>query len=581
MSDSTILAAYLRSIDNRLQRLERQDKSSGGGGEVPGLADLLAVDGAGSGLDADLLDGNHASAFATSAHTHTAESAAAILTKLLTVDGTTSGLDADLLDGHHSSNFSSAFHTHSDVSAVKKWHQVETWAAGGPFTSRIVGIEGITPRVVVPLVDVAEENHYFYKVTATVAWYGAGYYQAKAKDALVFYVRGNATATEYEQELISDGGTVLHIELGTNVPLYPSIKPTTAWNATTYGQDYSMTVDMLIEQYALPYDGVYNLRNYLANPLPLPNFTDIGGVPMYAGNEIAVLPLTGGDAATLGGYAEDEFTSRRDADEVTYSMAGTGWKRIARFGGGTNGRGEITLLVSVKGNSSSTAMRIHAAHGSAFGVSGITVDAPLCGSGITKARVVNDSPYAFLELYFTATGVPFTFRILRDDAWSGAGIALMTGEANGSGTLESTAYIQTTGISTSGTIQALGDITAIDGNLIAGGSATVETTVTAAGIAGKAVTLADNATSVDFPGIGAGAAIMIIRLGTDGDVALVTARGATTMAVTIIAAVRAGNFSATKDTAGKLNLYYDDATSFTIQNKRGGSRVITVLRLGT
>jgi hypothetical protein len=34
------------------------------------LSDLLAVDGAGSGLDADLLDGNHASAFSLAGHTH-------------------------------------------------------------------------------------------------------------------------------------------------------------------------------------------------------------------------------------------------------------------------------------------------------------------------------------------------------------------------------------------------------------------------------------------------------------------------------------------------------------------------------
>lgn len=34
------------------------------------LADLLAVDGSGSGLDADTLDGQHASAFAPASHTH-------------------------------------------------------------------------------------------------------------------------------------------------------------------------------------------------------------------------------------------------------------------------------------------------------------------------------------------------------------------------------------------------------------------------------------------------------------------------------------------------------------------------------
>ena len=37
------------------------------------LTDILTVDGAGSGLDADLLDGQHASAFAPAGHTHTDE----------------------------------------------------------------------------------------------------------------------------------------------------------------------------------------------------------------------------------------------------------------------------------------------------------------------------------------------------------------------------------------------------------------------------------------------------------------------------------------------------------------------------
>lgn len=60
------------------------------------LAKLLTVDGAGSGLDADLLDGQHG-AYYLPAGTYTA---ADILAKLLTVDGAGSGLDADLIDGH-------------------------------------------------------------------------------------------------------------------------------------------------------------------------------------------------------------------------------------------------------------------------------------------------------------------------------------------------------------------------------------------------------------------------------------------------------------------------------------------------
>lgn len=65
------------------------------------MAKILTVDGSGSGLDADLLDGQHASAFLL----QSAFTGASILAKLLGVDGTGSGLDADLLDGRHAGDF--------------------------------------------------------------------------------------------------------------------------------------------------------------------------------------------------------------------------------------------------------------------------------------------------------------------------------------------------------------------------------------------------------------------------------------------------------------------------------------------
>lgn len=66
------------------------------------LAALLTVDGASSGLDADLLDGNSSAFFSPASVSGTA---AAILASLLTVDGSGSGLDADLLDGQSSAAF--------------------------------------------------------------------------------------------------------------------------------------------------------------------------------------------------------------------------------------------------------------------------------------------------------------------------------------------------------------------------------------------------------------------------------------------------------------------------------------------
>jgi len=64
------------------------------GAEVNNISDLNAT---------DLTDGG-----STTLHTHAGESASDILTKLLTVDGAGSGLDADLLDGNHASAFLTA-----------------------------------------------------------------------------------------------------------------------------------------------------------------------------------------------------------------------------------------------------------------------------------------------------------------------------------------------------------------------------------------------------------------------------------------------------------------------------------------
>lgn len=77
------------------------------------LTKLKNVDGASSGLDADLLDGQQGSYYtnitARLGYTplnSTSYTAADVLAKLLTVDGASSGLDADLLDGQQGSYYS-------------------------------------------------------------------------------------------------------------------------------------------------------------------------------------------------------------------------------------------------------------------------------------------------------------------------------------------------------------------------------------------------------------------------------------------------------------------------------------------
>jgi len=88
---------------------------------------IQSIDGTGSGLDADLLDGLHASHFAVDASTYNKTevdtiaatklnssiyTAADVFSKVKSLDGAGSGLDADLLDGHSSSYYSIGTHNH-------------------------------------------------------------------------------------------------------------------------------------------------------------------------------------------------------------------------------------------------------------------------------------------------------------------------------------------------------------------------------------------------------------------------------------------------------------------------------------
>jgi hypothetical protein len=92
------------------------------------LTQILAVDGPDSGINADLLDGQHGSYYLAAA-TYTA---ADILAKLKTVDGAGSGLDADLLDGHTSTYFQPAGTAFSGAVSLKGTRASSgTWTLSG------------------------------------------------------------------------------------------------------------------------------------------------------------------------------------------------------------------------------------------------------------------------------------------------------------------------------------------------------------------------------------------------------------------------------------------------------------------
>jgi hypothetical protein len=104
------LNADLQAIDAQLKTLAdlvatKLNASAYTAADV--LAKIKTVDGAGSGLDADTVDGVDSGSLGGT------PAAADLLTAIKTVDGSGSGLDADKLDGIDASGYASASHTHT------------------------------------------------------------------------------------------------------------------------------------------------------------------------------------------------------------------------------------------------------------------------------------------------------------------------------------------------------------------------------------------------------------------------------------------------------------------------------------
>lgn len=109
-----LLLARQGSIDKKLtvQLLQNLIHNNFSASDI--LTKLLTVDGSGSNLDADLLDGQHGAFYRDASNLNAGTipsarlSASDLLTLIKTVDGVGSGLDADLLDGQSSSFYRNA-----------------------------------------------------------------------------------------------------------------------------------------------------------------------------------------------------------------------------------------------------------------------------------------------------------------------------------------------------------------------------------------------------------------------------------------------------------------------------------------
>lgn len=121
----TKINANLDAIDTLVKTLA--DSIAAGEAAADLLTKIKTVDGTGSGLDADTLDGVEASGFVLA----TDYEASDVLTKIKTVDGPGSGLDADTLDGLHAS----AFARLSDIPGQVELAPTLTALGGLPFAA--------------------------------------------------------------------------------------------------------------------------------------------------------------------------------------------------------------------------------------------------------------------------------------------------------------------------------------------------------------------------------------------------------------------------------------------------------------
>ena len=119
--------------------------------------------GPGGGMDADMLDGTHASGFAVSGHNHSgANITSGKVGNAYLNTGAGGGLDADLLDGVHAIQFAPSMHTHlgADITSGKVGNAYLNTGAGGGLDADL--LDGTHASAFAPL----SHNHSGANITS-------------------------------------------------------------------------------------------------------------------------------------------------------------------------------------------------------------------------------------------------------------------------------------------------------------------------------------------------------------------------------------------------------------------------------
>ena len=227
------------------------DVSSFSGSNILSL--LSGVDGSGSGLDADTVDGLHASSFSLINHQH---DASAIVSGTISLSrlpiGHNNGLDADMVDGYHASSFSLVTHTHSfsDIIGTIATSQLPDIVSAGTYTKVTVDTKGrVTSGTTLSESDIPNLNwSKIINTPTTLSGYGITDAQTTITGAASTITTSNLTA---DRALISNSSGKVSVSSVTSTEL-SYLSGVTSSIQTQLNNKLNITASMYIGTTSVP-----------------------------------------------------------------------------------------------------------------------------------------------------------------------------------------------------------------------------------------------------------------------------------------------------------------------------------------